>query len=397
MLAFYFILLASAYSFLLDNPQGNGGTTITNQYLTISKFYEEMKLQQADTTNVRQETIKLRHDTDTSLTLLTSQLQQKFDLLDKKLAEIERQNNSNSDFVNLEHKYIQLEQKYLNLEQNYITQGHELAMLKNKSRLLDTSIEDLKHLGSIKPLHEITTLQQKVKSISAQTSLLNMKEQARSQDLIALYSKVQEHEATNNRSITDLSTKLNTLQTNHNASITNLGTELRNVEKNQSIHFVDVESKMRAATIMNNQTFIHLQRQIDTSTEQVAMTAHPSSSPTKSGIIKFDNVAFSVGIANLSAFKSSGKFVCEKEGLYLFSVSVYSNTNDAFFNIYLNGKRISYTYIGYNSNNPSSMGNTGAAVHALQLRLNDSVWVTYPGAYYVGSSDGSTFTIAKIK
>ncbi|VDI06924.1 Hypothetical predicted protein [Mytilus galloprovincialis] len=329
MLAFYFLLLASAYSFLLDNPQGNGGTTITNQYLTVSKFYEEMKLQQADTANMRQETLKLRHDTDTSLTLLTSQLQQKFDLLDKKLAEIARHNDSNSDFINLEQKYIQLEQKYSNLEQNYITQGHELAMLKNKSCLLEKNIEDLQHLGSIKPLHEITTLQQVVKSISAQTSTLNM--------------------------------------------------------------------KMRAATIMNNQTFIHLQQQIDNSTEQVAMTAHPSSNYNKAGIIKFDNVAFSVGIKNLTAFKNSGKFVCEKEGLYILSVKIYSNTNGAHFYISLNGNTISYTKVSYNSNHPSAMENTSTAVLTVQLRLNDSVWVFYPRAAHVAGIAWSTFTIVKIK
>ncbi|VDI23358.1 Hypothetical predicted protein [Mytilus galloprovincialis] len=337
MLAFYFLLLASAYSFLLENPQGNGGTTITNQYLTISKFYEEMKLQQADTANVHRETIKLRHDTDNSLTLLTSQLQQKFDLLDKKLAEIARHNDSNSDFINLEQKYIQLEQKYSNLEQNYITQGHELAMLKN-------------------------TLQ-----------------------------------TNHNTSIKDLGTQIRTLQTNHNASITNLGIELKNVEKNQNIHFVDVESKMRAAAIMNNQTFIHLQQQIDNSTEQVAMTAHPSSNSNKAGIIKFDNVAFSVGIKNLTAFKNSGKFVCEKEGLYILSVKIYSNTNGAHFYISLNGNTISYTKISFNGNHPSAMENTSTAVLTVQLRLNDSVWVFYPRASHVAGSAWSTFTIVKIK
>ncbi|VDI23363.1 Hypothetical predicted protein, partial [Mytilus galloprovincialis] len=128
---------------------------------------------------------------------------------------------------------------------------------------------------------------------------------------------------------------------------------------------------MRAATL---QTFLHLQQQIDNSTEQVVMTAHPSSTSTKVGIIKFDNVAFSVGINNLSTYQSSGKFVCEKEGLYLFSVSIYSSSNNANFCMYLNGNAISYTWIGYNSNAPSSMQNTGTVVNALQLRLNDSVW-----------------------
>lgn len=40
---------------------------------------------------------------------------------------------------------------------------------------------------------------------------------------------------------------------------------------------------------------------------------------------------------------------------------------------------------------------TGTAVHALQLNLNDSVWVYYDGTYHVKSGVWSTFTIAKIK
>lgn len=46
----------------------------------------------------------------------TSQLQKKFDLPDKKLAVMERQNITIPDAANLEQKYKQLEQKYLNLE-----------------------------------------------------------------------------------------------------------------------------------------------------------------------------------------------------------------------------------------------------------------------------------------
>ena len=167
----YFLLLPGVNGFLLDTPQGNGGSSTTNQYLTLSKFYEEMKFQQEE---VHRDTTKLRHDTDNSLALLTTQLQQKFDLLDKKLVEIEGLNQTIPDFHNLEQKYIQLEQKYLKVEQNYNTlklenkllqnkknqmenelfllrnetnhQGQELAMLKNKSLSVDQNIEELKRL-----------------------------------------------------------------------------------------------------------------------------------------------------------------------------------------------------------------------------------------------------------
>lgn len=53
------------------------------------------------------------------------------------------------------------------------------------------------------------------------------------------------------------------------------------------------------------------------------MTAHPSSPGTISNnIMKFDDVKFIVGIKNLAAYKNTGKFTCEQEGLNIISVSV---------------------------------------------------------------------------
>ncbi|VDI63419.1 Hypothetical predicted protein [Mytilus galloprovincialis] len=408
MFVIYFILLASVNSFLLDNHLGNVGSLTTNQYLTLSKFLEETKLQ-------HQETTKLRHDMDNSLAVLTNQLHQKFELLDKKLAEIERQNTTIPVDANFEQKYIQLEKKYLNLEQKYDTQEQELARLRNKSLLVDQNIEDLRHLGSIKPLQDLQTLQKKVKYISAQTSSLNMKEQARGQDLIALFNRVQEQGANStisisnlrtqlktsqmnhNTSITDLGKQIKTLQTNHNTSITDLHTSLKIFQNNQSTVFHEIESKMHDASLRDNQTFIQLQRQIDTSTEQVSMTAHPSIGSTKYGIIKFDNVKFSIGINNLSTYKSTGKFICEKDGLYLISVSIFSFTNDASYQIYLNGKEISQTKIGYSASSSSRMDDTGTVVLAQQLHPNDSVWVNYPSSFYIFGGTWSTLMIVKIK
>lgn len=438
----YCLLLPAVNGFLLDTPQGNGGSSTTNQYLTLSKFYEEMKFQQE---KVHRDTTELRHDTDNSLALLTTQMQQKFDLLDKKLAEIEGLNQTIPDFHNLEQKYIQLEQKYLKVEQNYNTlklennllqnkknqmenelfllrnetnhQGQELAMLKNKSFSVDQNIEDLKTLRSIKPLQELKTLQQEVRSISAQTSSLNIKEQARNQVFLALYSKVQELTANSTRSTTnlstqimqmktlqmnsnttimDLSTQMKMLQTNHNTSITDLVTQLKIVQKNQSTALANFELKIHEATITGNQTFTHLQQQIDKSMDLVAMTTQLGSTAVKSGIIKFDNVQFSIGIKNLSGYRSTGKFICESGGLYLISASIMSNTNGADYQIYLNGYARSYTRIGYNDQG-TSMQYTGTVVLALLLHPNDSVWVNNGGDYHIYGRDWSTFTIVKIK
>ncbi|XP_071181355.1 uncharacterized protein [Mytilus edulis] len=129
------------------------------------------------------------------------------------------------------------------------------------------------------------------------------------------------------------------------------------------------------------------------------MTAQPTSSRTMSGIIKFDIVKFSVGINNMSAYKSTGKFICEKAGLYLISVSIRSKTNDAQYYVYhndMNAAAISDTEIGYNSHG-GSMALTGIIVHALQLHPNDSVWVYCPGTYCIEGQPWSTLTIIKLK
>ncbi|VDI60907.1 Hypothetical predicted protein [Mytilus galloprovincialis] len=130
---------------------------------------------------------------------------------------------------------------------------------------------------------------------------------------------------------------------------------------------------------------------------RVAMTAHPSSSATLRGIIKFDDVTFSVGINNLPTYKSTGKFVVEKEGLYLISVDIFSKTNGAYYQIYKNSIVISDTRIAYYRSPPSVMQHTGTVVVVRQLRPNDSLWVNFPGNYYIYAGVWSTLTIVKMK
>ncbi|VDI62281.1 Hypothetical predicted protein [Mytilus galloprovincialis] len=127
------------------------------------------------------------------------------------------------------------------------------------------------------------------------------------------------------------------------------------------------------------------------------MTAQPVSTQTKTGIIKFDNVQFSVGINDLSTYKSTGRFTCETGGIYLISASIVSNINGAYYYIYLNGNQISQTSIGFSSSPPSTMYHTGTIVLARQLRPNDSVWVYAGGNNYVQGGVLSTLTIVKVK
>lgn len=129
----------------------------------------------------------------------------------------------------------------------------------------------------------------------------------------------------------------------------------------------------------------------------VAMTAQVSSTTTLKGIIKFEDVMFSVGINNLPLYKSTGKFVVEKEGLYLMSAHIMSQTNDAFYYIYLNGKSISGSMIAFISPYPNTMQHSGTIVVVRQLRPNDNVSVVYTYDFHVRGSSMSQFNIVKIK
>lgn len=128
----------------------------------------------------------------------------------------------------------------------------------------------------------------------------------------------------------------------------------------------------------------------------MALTAQLTSSPSANGIIKFNNVLFSVGYNNLPGYKSSGKFICEKSGIYVISASILSNVNGATFYLHLNNNAITSTYISYDSNHPSRVEHTGTIVLALQLHPNDSVWVKNGGAR-ISASRWSTLSIVKVK
>lgn len=126
------------------------------------------------------------------------------------------------------------------------------------------------------------------------------------------------------------------------------------------------------------------------------MTAHPSTQGTITNtIMKFDDVHYySVGITNLSAYKSTGKCTCEHEGMYLISASVMSYTSGARYYIILNGSTISDTYISQNSN---TFAHTGAVTVTRELNPNVQVWMYAAGSWYLYADLWSKLTIIKIK
>ncbi|CAG2225378.1 unnamed protein product [Mytilus edulis] len=121
------------------------GTNIpANQFMTLSKFMEEEKRLQQKMENLQQDTTLLRHDMDNSFVVLSAQLQQKLDLLDQKLADIDKNNVTNQDVLKLMEKNKVLEQNYYKLQnENTMLQNkyskveNELQLVKNNTKHLD--------------------------------------------------------------------------------------------------------------------------------------------------------------------------------------------------------------------------------------------------------------------
>ncbi|VDI22603.1 Hypothetical predicted protein [Mytilus galloprovincialis] len=363
-----FHLVVTGNCFLLDGTPNNGGQTQTNnQFLTLSEFLQEKKTLQLETES-------LRHDLDKTISLLTKQLKQKFDLLDHKVEENSKKNDTYLDYVPMD-MYLALEQKFNQLQNANSVLTGENNMMKNELRLLqnvslkhDRKIRDLQQLGNIKPLQEIGTLQNAVQTNTATIQSLSMNERARSQDFLALYNLTTEFKK-------DVINQLSSIQINHNVTID------------------EIRSKIDTSEKESNSSIALLKKRIE---EKVALTSHPTSGGTvKAGnIIKFNDVKFSVGINNLSTYKSSGKFVCESSGLYLMSVSIasYKNGNPQ-YGIILNGNFISLTEGGYQS---GANWRTATSVVSRYLYVNDTIWVYARTDIYIAASIWSQFTILKI-
>lgn len=129
----------------------------------------------------------------------------------------------------------------------------------------------------------------------------------------------------------------------------------------------------------------------------MALTSCTASDTVYSGrqIIKFPSTKTSIGINNLADFKTTGKFTCEKTGVYLFVVHVAYKGNDdnAQFIMYKNDQILSYVMIVYGTHGDNYFSGSGTVVvqliagDILIAKSNERMTVT--GLY-------SCFTVLKI-
>ncbi|CAC5396681.1 unnamed protein product [Mytilus coruscus] len=109
------------------------------------------------------------------------------------------------------------------------------------------------------------------------------------------------------------------------------------------------------------------------------------------GPFKFPDIKTSVGVSDLSTFKSTGKFTCQVPGYYHIVTTIISTDNYARIDIMKNSNTIHWQYgTGYTD---FAYWKPGTAAVALELKTNDNVWIKLASTYHISESCLTIFKI----
>jgi hypothetical protein len=91
--------------------------------------------------------------------------------------------------------------------------------------------------------------------------------------------------------------------------------------------------------------------------------------------IPFTNIKTAYGVRDVVNFKTTGKFVCEKQGLYLISAQIMSTTKGAEFGIIQNGQELALVQIVPFHDSDTHNYHTGTGLAVAHLNQNDQIWI----------------------
>lgn len=256
------------------NTQSGVNLTENKQYMTIAEYYEAKNEQQYEHNVLRHQMEKMKVDSDKTLALLTSQIQQKLLSIEhtqqmsgrtndtnelKQLKQIisELKVNNTNELKQLKQMISQLEDKNTKLQQNLTktlvrntVMENELQELRNTTSKLEKKVETLQQLKNVKKLENLNGLTQEVQSISSRTHALDVNQQARNQDFLALYNRTiinqnklkslgQQHEADKNETLT----LLQNMKTDQNKSIAILYEKTYTIDENMNKTYTELIEK----------------------------------------------------------------------------------------------------------------------------------------------------------
>ncbi|CAG2256608.1 unnamed protein product [Mytilus edulis] len=178
-------------------------------------------------------------------------------------------------------------------------------------------------------------------------------------------------------------------------------TQLRNkTELNSTKKFLNVvlsnefKTNDRILALESNisKTYTNVVQKLGAWSDRALFSAWPDTTTIHAGgEIPFTNIQVSNGIKDLSSIRNHGSFVCEKDGYYLVSCFIRTDTSSAKFRIERNNDIIAAG---------SKHGDTGfeshAAIAAVHLDVGDVLHVTAGNTMVVDSKFDSVFTVVQI-
>ena len=125
----------------------------------------------------------------------------------------------------------------------------------------------------------------------------------------------------------------------------------------------------------------------------VAITACVNStvSVPRWSLIPFQDVKTAMGITHIDAFKTSGKFTCERSGVYLIAAFVQSNTHENGFTIYKNNKALGDAF-----GSLTGEYETATAIVIESVTANDTISIQSRRAMEIFNSYESCLSILQV-
>lgn len=197
VLIYVSICLSVGDGFLLEyNTQKNDNLTGSNkQYVTLNEFYEAKKEQQYDINVLSHKMERMKSDSEKTLALLTSQIQQKLLSIENSFKVNGKMNETNElqqlkqIISELEDKNTKLQIFFEILQRKYEAIQNELLQSRNTTAKLSKDFQTIQQLKTAQQLQDLNAMKQDVQSISSQTHSLAVNQQAKNQDFIALYNQ----------------------------------------------------------------------------------------------------------------------------------------------------------------------------------------------------------------
>lgn len=287
-------ILWPVHGFLL----GNGNSTFQGKqvYLTAAEYYQDKPLLA----------------THRELNLLATQIQNKLDVFEQKLLRQTATSQGEPSNTELDQKYIALEmkvaemknssdnwqQKYIDFTQKYTNLAQKVSILEKRNVVLEQSLatkeqeftqlhqnmtqihrengnlrnltaglqqkigelEQLKNINQMQTLHNI---EQKTQSLETKVNSLENNEQARSQDFLALYNKVNTLEIGERSLMSSVKNNTELISDQNKATLL----KLDNVQMQQKKTIEELENRTMTELATNqmiqNESFHQVQKYVD--------------------------------------------------------------------------------------------------------------------------------------